>query len=73
MRIGRILVLTFGLLAIFVAVALSLLQIIPGPHRNTDYLVIGAIATFVSMAVLFVVLIKTWVKTPDLFYKRKEK
>ena len=73
MKTGRIVALLFGLIAIFVAVTLSLFQIIPGPHRNTDYLVIGTISTFVSLAVLFVVLVKTWVKTPDLFFKRKEK
>ncbi|MCP5111167.1 MAG: hypothetical protein GY953_10055 [bacterium] len=73
MQILRIVVLLFGMIAIFAAVAIVLRQVIPGPHTSTDYLVIGTISTFISLTVLFVVLIKTWVKTPDLFYKRKEK
>lgn len=58
---------------VFAVVAAILSRVIPSPLRSTDYLVIGTVATFVSLVVLFLVLVKTWVKAPDLFYKRREK
>ena len=70
---SKILVLVLGMMVVFAAVAAILLQVVPGPHRSTDYLVIGTLATFVSLLVLFVVLIKTWVKVPDLFGRKREK
>ena len=72
-RFTRFLLLALGIATIFVAVAAILVHVIPGPHRGTDYLVIGTVATFVSLAVLFVVLIKTSIKAPDLFYKKRDK
>jgi len=72
-NLSKILVLAAGVIVIFAAVAAILLQVIPGPHESTDYLVIGTLATFVSLLVLFVVLIKTWVKVPDLFGRKREK
>ena len=33
---------------------------------------IGAIATFTSMLLLFLILTTTWIKTPDVFYKKRE-
>ena len=72
-RIGRIILVLMCVLAVFVAVAGIMMRVIPAPHRATDYLVIGAVATFASLLVLFVFLVNTWVKQPDLFYKRKNK
>ena len=72
-RFTRILILLLGLAMVFAVVAAILSRVIPGPHRSTDYLVIGTVATFVSLVVLFVVLVKTWVKAPDLFYRRRGK
>lgn len=72
-NLSKIVVLALGLVIVFAAVAAILLQVIPGPHQSTDYLVIGTLATFVSLLVLFVVLIKTWVKVPDLFGRKREK
>jgi hypothetical protein len=31
----------------------------PGPHKSTDYLVIGCVATLLCLLLLFVVLINT--------------
>jgi hypothetical protein len=36
----------------------------PGPHKPTDYLVIGCVATLLCLLLLFVVLINT-PKRPD--------
>jgi len=46
---------------IFAVSILVLLNVIPGPHTRLDYLVIGAVATFLSMIVLFVTLLKSGV------------
>ena len=70
-RTARTLVLLFGVAFLFAAVVVILLHAIPGPHRHVDYLVIGAIATFTSMLALFVILITTWIKSPDVFFKRR--
>jgi len=34
-----------------------LLAVMPGPHRPTDYLVIGCVATLLCLLLLFVVLV----------------
>lgn len=42
-----------GLAFVFVAVALILLRVLPGPLKPVDYLVIGSISTFLClMAIL---------------------
>lgn len=58
---------------VFGAVVGILMQIIPAPRKETDYLVIGTLATFASLATLFVVLITTIFKDSNtLFFKRKK-
>jgi hypothetical protein len=56
---SRKLALIAGLLAAFAAIVTVLLAALPGPRRATDYLVIGAIATFICLLLLFVALTKT--------------
>ncbi|MBI5281917.1 MAG: hypothetical protein HY858_09565 [Candidatus Solibacter usitatus] len=48
------------------------LQVLPGPHTETDFLVVGSAATLLSLGVVFGVLIGTWVKSPELFFKRRQ-
>ena len=62
-----------GILVVFAAVVAVLLKLMPGARTNTDYLVIGGIATFVSMVVLFVTLITSWMKRPDVFFRKRAK
>ena len=45
-----------GITVLFVASIVILLKVIPQPHRNLDYLVIGAVATFLSMILLWLAL-----------------
>jgi uncharacterized membrane protein len=45
-----------GIAVLFVTSIAILLRVIPEPHRNLDYLVIGAVATFLSMILLWVAL-----------------
>jgi hypothetical protein len=71
-RPGRVLLLVLGLGLLFGGVAAVTLRIMPGPLRDTDYLVVGTLATFALMAVLFIVLITTWIKTPDVFFRRQK-
>jgi hypothetical protein len=64
-----------GLLAatgvLFGVVVLIGLRLLPQPHTETDYLVVGTIATLVAIALLFAILITTWVRSADVFFKRR--
>jgi uncharacterized membrane protein len=55
-RTSRWLTLGGGIAVLFVATIAILLKVIPQPHRNLDYLVIGAVATFLSMILLWIAL-----------------
>jgi hypothetical protein len=44
----------------------------PEPRKDVDYLVIGGMATMVSMAVLFASLLRTSHKSGDTFFKRRK-
>ena len=68
----RVAVIAAAIAMVFVSVVFILLQILPAPHRSQDYFVVGAVATMVSMVILFVVLITSWMKTPDVFFKRRK-
>lgn len=68
-----------ALLLLGVAVALFgisivvLTQVLPGPHTERDYFIIGCLATLVSLFALFLLVISTWIKTPNPFYKRRKR
>jgi uncharacterized membrane protein len=55
-RTSRWATLAGGIVVLFAASIAILLKVIPEPHRNLDYLVIGAVATFLSMILLWVAL-----------------
>jgi len=59
-----------GMILVFLSVAGILWKVIPGPHKGTDYLVIGTLATFAALGLLFVVLLKTVMRDPTAFTKR---
>jgi cytochrome c oxidase assembly factor CtaG len=69
----RILGLFVAVLMVFGVVVAIGLRLLPGPHTETDYLVVGSVATFIALGVLFVVLITSYVKSPDVFFKRRDK
>jgi len=56
---NRTTALALGLLVVFALTVGILLNVMPGPHKATDYLVIGAIATLLCLLLLFLALIKT--------------
>ena len=52
------------LLAVFAVTVAILLQVLPGPHERTDYLVIGGVATLLCILLLYFLLIKRGDKRP---------
>ena len=65
--------LVLGGVCVFGVAALVMLQLMPAPLKDSDYLVIGSVATLVSLLVMFLVLIATRLKSPDLFFKKRKK
>lgn len=61
---NRTVVLVVGLFAVFLVTVGVLLNVMPGPHKATDYLVIGAVATLLCLLLLFVIVINT-MKKPE--------
>jgi hypothetical protein len=58
---------------VFAAAAAVMVGIIPSPLKDFDYLVIGSVATLVSLLVMFVALLATRVKSADPFFKKRKK
>ena len=54
---NRPVTLALAMIVVFVATAAVLSQILPGPHKPSDYLVIGGVSTLLCLVLLFVVLI----------------
>ena len=67
---NRTIALTLGMVTIFAATVAILLVVMPGPHKSTDYLVVGCVATLLCLLLLFVVLINT-AKRPDKTARRE--
>jgi hypothetical protein len=61
---NRTTALALGMVMIFAATIAILLAVMPGPHKSTDYLVIGCVATLLCLLLLFVVLINS-AKRPE--------
>jgi hypothetical protein len=58
---------------VFAVAAAVMVAILPSPLKDSDYLVIGSIATLVSLLVMFLALLATRLKTPDPFFKKRKK
>ena len=58
---------------VFALAAAVMVVVMPAPLKDTDYLVIGSIATLVSLLVMFVALIATRSGTPNPFFKKRKK
>jgi hypothetical protein len=70
---ARTISLALALVFIFAAVAGIMLKVMPAPLKDSDYLVIGSVATMVSLLLLFVLLIATSGKGASVFVKRRKK
>jgi hypothetical protein len=66
-------ILILGGVCVFAVAAAVIVAIMPSQLKDTDYLVIGSIATLVSLLVMFLVLIATRLKSPDPFFKKRRK
>jgi amino acid transporter len=60
-------------ICVFAVAAAVMVAIMPTPLKDSDYLVIGSIATLVSLLVMFVALLATRLKSPDPFFKKRRK
>jgi hypothetical protein len=69
----KTLVLVLGVLCVFGVVAAIMLKVMPAPLKDSDYLVIGSVATLVSLLTLFFGLVSTSMKSSDTFFKRRKK
>ena len=69
----RTLVLILGVVCVFGVVAAIMLRVMPEPLKDSDYLVIGSVATLVALLVLFFGLVGTSIKGRDTFFKRRKK
>ncbi len=49
------------------------LKVLPQPHSETDFLVVGSIATLLTLVILFVVILSTWLRSSDTFFKKRPK
>jgi len=69
----RILALSFGLIVVFSVSVAILLQVLPGPHKPADYLVIGGVATLLCLVLVFVTLGMSPGTRSKLFYKERRR
>ncbi len=58
---------------VFVVVAGVLVKVMPAPFKESDYMVIGSVATLVALGVVFLVLVSTTMKSTDIFFKKRRK
>ena len=70
---ARTLSLALALVFIFAAVAGIMLKVMSQPLKDSDYLIIGSVATMVSLLLLFVLLTATSGKASNVFFKRRKK
>jgi hypothetical protein len=70
---SRALALALGVMIVFAATSAIMFQFMPAPLKNPDYVVIGSVATLVSLLALFFGLVGTSLKGRDTFFKRRKK
>jgi hypothetical protein len=68
----RTLLLGLGAACVFGVVAAIMIRLMPAPLADSDYLVIGSVATLVSLLILFLGLVATS-KSADVFFKKRKK
>ena len=62
-----------AMIAVFGVVAGILLKVMPGPLKDSDYFLIGSMATIAALALLFAMIAATSKNMGGLFFKRKKK
>ena len=69
----RQIILVLSGVCVFAVVAAVMVAIMPAPLKDSDYLVIGSVATLVALLVMFLALLATRLKSPDPFFKKRRK
>jgi multisubunit Na+/H+ antiporter MnhB subunit len=57
---------------VFAIVAVVMVNVMPAPLKESDYMVAGTVATLASLLVLFLAVIST-AKSRDVFFKKRRK
>jgi hypothetical protein len=60
-------------LCVFVVVSAVMLKFMPAPLKESDYMVIGSVATLMALGAVFLVLVSTKMKSTDVFFKKRRK
>jgi hypothetical protein len=60
-------------ICVFVVVAALMLTLMPAPLKESDYMVIGSVATLLGLGSVFLVLVSTTLKSTDVFFKKRRK
>jgi hypothetical protein len=69
----RNLVLAVGVIFVFAAVSAIMIRFMPAPLKDSDFLVIGSVATLVALLALFFGLVGTSLKGRNPFFRRRKK
>lgn len=69
----RVLAVVAAALSAFALAVAAGLRLSPEPRAQIDYLVIGSVATFLMLGVVFGLALAFWIKPRDLFGKRRPK
>jgi hypothetical protein len=57
---------------VFVVVVGVMLAVMPAPLKDSDYMVIGSVATLVALLIVFLVVIST-TRSRNVFFKKRPK
>jgi hypothetical protein len=57
---------------VFAVVVGVMLSVMPAPLKDSDYMVIGSVATLVALLIVFLVVIST-TKSRNVFFKKRPK
>jgi uncharacterized membrane protein len=69
---GRTLGIAGALIIVFAAVVGVMLKLMPAPLKDSDYLIVGTVATMVSLLALFILLVVTG-QLSNVFFKRRKR
>jgi len=69
----RALVVVAAAAGVFTLAVVVGLQLAPAPRTQVDYLVIGSVATFLMLGVVFGLLLALWIKPRDFLGRRRPK
>jgi hypothetical protein len=66
-------ILILGVVFVFIAVAAMMAKVMPDPLKDSDFLLIGSVATLVSLLALFFGLVATSGKKSGVFFQKRKR